>query len=435
MVDRCSGTWWTLFTPSNGSSKDRRGPVPGGVGGGERPHVCWGVSFSYEGEAVMPWKGSIMSQRHEFVMLALGENTNLRQLCRRFNISPGTGYKWLNRYQSAGETGLKDQSRRPHHSPGRTDEEIEQKVLQLRHKHPAWGGRKLHRRLEVLNEAKVPSPSTITAILHRHQLIAPELAQKHRPYQRFEHPKPNDLWQMDFKGDFALECGRCFPLTVLDDHSRFALGLQACADQKGVTVKNELSEIFRRYGLPYRMNMDNGFPWAAMIKGRRFWTQLSVWLLRLGIHLSFSRPHHQQTNGKDERFHRTLKLELLRDHAWRSLHQCQPDFDIWRHIYNCERPHEALGLAVPASRYQVSPRTFPDPLPSIEYPDGLILRKVQSNGSIHFQGRLHFVAEAFYRFYVALRPTVVDGKFDVYFLHQKIASLDMRSRVDELSNQ
>lgn len=383
----------------------------------------------------MPWKGSIMSQRHEFVMLAIGENANLRQLCRRFNISPSTGYKWLDRYQSDGEFGLKDLSRRPHHSPGRTDAEIEQKVLQLRQKHPAWGGRKLHRRLEMLNEAKVPTPSTITAILHRHQLIAPELAQKHRPFQRFEHPKPNDLWQMDFKGDFALECGRCFPLTVLDDHSRFAPCLEACADQKGITVKNVLTEIFRRYGLPYRMNMDNGSPWAGIIKGRRYWTQLSVWLLRLGIHLSFSRPHHPQTNGKNERFHRTLKIELLRDHAWRSINQCKPDFDTWRHIYNCERPHEAIGFAVPASRYQVSPRTFPELLPSIEYPDGLTLRKVQSNGFIQVQGRDYFVAEAFYGFYVALRPTIIDGKFDVFFLHQKIASLNLRSGVNDLSNQ
>jgi transposase InsO family protein len=380
----------------------------------------------------MPWKSSIMSQRQEFVMLAIAENVNLRQLCRRFSVSPTTGYKWLKRYQADGVMGLKDQSRRPHHSPGHTLELIEQKVVQLRQKHPAWGGRKLHHRLITLNEADVPSPSTITAILHRHQLIAPEAAQKHRPYKRFEHLQPNDMWQMDFKGDFALEHERCYPLTVLDDHSRFALGLQACADQRAVTVKKALTDIFRRYGMPYRMNMDNGFPWAVFTKGRRHWTQLSVWLLRLGIQLSFSRPHHPQTNGKDERFHRTLKLELLRDHTWRCLDECQPDFDTWRDVYNCERPHEALGLDVPASRYQVSPRTLPEPLPPIEYPDGLILRKVQSNGVIQVHGREYFVAEAFNGFYIALRPTTTDGRFDVYFLHQRIASLDLKSRANDL---
>jgi transposase InsO family protein len=375
----------------------------------------------------MPWReSSIMSQRQEFVMLARVENANIRQLCRRFGISPTTGYKWLGRYQAAGAGGLSDQSRRPHNSPTRTKAKVEQKVVQLRHKHPAWGGRKLHARMKALKEPQVPAPSTITAILHRHQLITPETSAQHQAYQRFEHPQPNDLWQMDFKGDFALEKGRCYPLTVLDDHSRFALGLRACGDQTTLTVENALTEIFSRYGMPYRMSMDNGFPWAVITKGKRCWTQLSVWLLRLGIRLSFARPYHPQTNGKDERFHRTLKLELLRDHAWRSLVECQPHFDAWREIYNCERPHEALGLDVPASRYQVSPRVFPERLPQIEYPEGMVVRKVERNGIITIRGRAYFVGEAFRGLQLALRPTTNDRVFEVYFLYQKIASLDMK---------
>jgi transposase InsO family protein len=375
----------------------------------------------------MPWKeNSIMSQRQEFVMLASVENANIRQLCRRFGISPTTGYKWLGRYQADGASGLSDQSRRPHNSPTRSNAKIEQKVVQLRQKHPAWGGRKLHARMKALKEPQVPSPSTITAILHRHQLITPEASAQHQAYQRFEHPQPNDLWQMDFKGDFALEKGRCYPLTVLDDHSRFALGLRACGDQTTLTVQNALTEIFSRYGLPYRMSMDNGFPWAVITRGKRCWTQLSVWLLRLGIRLSFARPYHPQTNGKDERFHRTLKLELLRDHAWRNLVECQPHFDAWREIYNCDRPHEALGLDVPASRYQVSPRVFPERLPQIEYPEGTIIRKVEHNGLITVHSQEYFVGEAFRGLRVALRPTTTDRVFEVYFLHQKIASLDMR---------
>lgn len=375
----------------------------------------------------MPWKeSSTMSQRQEFVMLASVENANIRQLCRRFGISPTIGYKWLGRYRAEGVAGLKDRSRRPQNSPTRTDAKVEQKVVQLRKRHPAWGGRKLQARLKALKEPQVPSPSTITAILHRHQLITPEASAQHQAYQRFEHPQPNDLWQMDFKGDFALEKGRCYPLTVLDDHSRFALGLRACGDQTTLTVQNALTEIFSRYGMPYRMSMDNGFPWAVITKGKRCWTQLSVWLLRLGIRLSFARPYHPQTNGKDERFHRTLKLELLRDHAWRSLVECQPHFDAWREIYNCERPHEALGLDVPASRYQVSPRAFPERLPQIEYPEGTVVRKVERNGIITIRGQAYFVGEAFRSLQVALRSTTTDGVFEVYFLHQKIASLDMK---------
>jgi transposase InsO family protein len=375
----------------------------------------------------MPWKeSSAMSQRQEFVMLASVENANIRQLCRRFGISPTVGYKWLGRYRADGIVGLKDQSRRPKNSPRRTSDEIEQAVVKLRRKHPAWGGRKLHARLEALEESSVPSPSTITAILHRHNLIDPEVSQQHKPWQRFEHPRPNDLWQMDFKGNFALEKGRCYPLTVLDDHSRFATGLVACSNQVTETVQAALTKIFRRYGLPYRMNMDNGVPWCAVVRDRRYWTQLSVWLLRLGIQVSFSRPHHPQTNGKDERFHRTLKLELLRDHAWRSLAQCQPEFDRWRDIYNCERPHEALGLATPISRYQPSIRAFPERLPPIDYPPGEIVRKVEVTGQLKFQNQKLFVGEAFRGFHVAIRHTTTEGLFEVFFLHQKIASLDLR---------
>jgi transposase InsO family protein len=375
----------------------------------------------------MPWKeSSTMSQRQEFVMLASVENANIRQLCRRFGISPTIGYKWLGRYRAEGVAGLKDRSRRPQKSPTRTDAKVERKVAQLRKQHPAWGGRKLQARLKALKEPEVPSPSTITAILHRHQLITPEASAQHQPYQRFEHPHPNDLWQMDFKGDFALEKGRCYPLTVLDDHSRFALGLVACGNQTTLTVQNALTDIFSRYGMPYRMSMDNGFPWVVITNRKRCWTQFSVWLLRLGIRLSFARPYHPQTNGKDERFHRTLKLELLRDHAWRSLLECQPHFDAWREVYNCERPHDALGLDVPASRYKISPRTFPERLPQVEYPDGAIVRKVERNGIITYHNQGYFVGEAFRGLQVALRPTTTDGVFEVYFLHQKIASLDLR---------
>jgi transposase InsO family protein len=380
----------------------------------------------------MPWKqSSTMSQRQEFVILANVDKANVRQLCRRFGISPTTGYKWLGRYQADGPLGLKDHSRRPKSSPIRTSAKVEQAVVQLRKQHPAWGGRKLQARLRRLTNSEAPCPSTITAILHRHQLITPEAATQHRPYQRFEHPNPNDLWQMDFKGDFALEKGRCHALSVLDDHSRFALGLVACGDQTTSTVQKALTEIFRRYGMPYRMSMDNGSPWAGFTRGKRHWTQLSVWFLRLGIRLSFARPHHPQTNGKDERFHRTLKLELLRDHIWRNLGECQPAFVAWREIYNCERPHEALGLDVPASRYQISPRSFPERLPPIEYPDDATVRKVERGGMITLQNRGYFVGEAFRGLHVALRLTTVDGRLDVYFLHQKVASLDLRSAAND----
>jgi len=148
----------------------------------------------------MPWKeSSRMSQRQEFVMLASTPDANVSRLCARFGISRKTGYKWRSRFQAGNIPALVDQSRRPHHSPARSLPEIEEQVMALRHKHPAWGGRKLRARLLALGYTNVPAASTITAILHRHQQIAPEESLRHQRYQRFEHPEPNDLWQMDFK--------------------------------------------------------------------------------------------------------------------------------------------------------------------------------------------------------------------------------------------
>ena len=199
----------------------------------------------------MPWEEvSVMSQRKEFVRLAQGEDANLRELCRGFGISPMTGYKWLERFRIGGEDGLIDLTRRPRHSPGRTGFEVEEMVLKVRDAHPAWGGRKLRAWLSARGYGLLPSPSTITAILRRHGRIDPSEGAKHRAWQRFERPEPNQLWQMDFKGHFAMLGDRCHPLTVLDDPSRFSLGLEACGDERTQTVRQRLTKIFRRYGLP-----------------------------------------------------------------------------------------------------------------------------------------------------------------------------------------
>ena len=376
----------------------------------------------------MPWKEvSVMSQRLEFVQMASGQASNIRQLCRHFNISAPTAYKWLQRFKATGRPeSLLDRSRRPHHSPRRTAKEVEQVVVGLRLAHPAWGARKIHARLLALGHAAVPQPSTITSILARHQLIAAADAAKRRSFCRFEHPRPNDLWQMDFKGDFALERGRCFPLTVLDDHSRFAVGLRACSGMSLGPTQNALREVFRRYGLPTRITMDNGSPWGCSLKPGAH-TVFTVWLLRLGIAVSHSRPHHPQTQGKDERFHRTLQTELLHYLPLRTLGQCQVEFDRWRHLYNCQRPHEALAMQVPAHRYLPSARSFPETLPPIEYDATDIVRKVRGWGHIKYRSRDYYVGQAFTGLYVALRPTAYDGLFDVFFCNQRVTQIDVNA--------
>lgn len=374
----------------------------------------------------MPWKEvTLMSARKEFVLLACQEGANIRALCRQFGISPKTGYKLLRRYATEGEAGLADRPKRPKSSPNRTPDAVEASILALRDQHPAWGGRKLGARLKALGHTDMPCPSTITAILRRHDRIDTDSGIRHKPWHRFEHPAPNDLWQMDFKGHVALLNGRCHPLTVLDDHSRYSVCLSACANEQTGTVQAALTAAFRNYGLPWRMTMDNGSPWGDDRDNP--YTPLTVWLLRLGIKVSHSRPYHPQTQGKDERFHRTLKGELLAHETFANLAIAQKRFDAWRDMYNLERPHQALGLQPPVSRYQASPRPFPESLPPIEYAPDDQVRMVQAKGEFSYLGRTWKVGKAFRGYPVALRATPQEGGLDVYFCQYRIAFIDLKA--------
>lgn len=373
----------------------------------------------------MPWKSvSEMDQRMEFVRLVQQGGVGKAELCRRFGISRDTCYRLLRRYAAEGAEGLKPRSRRPHGSPRRAAPAIEQQVLDLRDLHPAWGGRKLARRLADLGVAEVPVASTVTEILRRHQRLDAAEAAQHKPFKRFERAAPNELWQMDFKGHFALDRGRCHALTVLDDHCRYALGLQACGDEADATVRGRLTALFRRYGLPQAMLADNGSPWGCAGRGH---TALGVWLLRLGIRLRHGRPYHPQTQGKDERFHRTLKREVLQMNRFVDLAACQAAFDRWRVIYNEQRPHAALDLATPASRYQASPRRFPETLPEPDYDAADEVRRVRPDGTIKFKGRLATVSQAFAGLHVALRPTQTDGVWKAYFSRFAVADINLRN--------
>lgn len=373
----------------------------------------------------MPWQETtVMSQRREFVTLAGAKAIPFRELCRRFGVSPPTGYEWLARYDAAGIEGLTDRSHRPHDPAGQTAATVEAAVIAVRQAHPAWGGRKIRRWLQDHGHSTVPAASTITAILRRTGLLT-ALERPVHAWQRFERAGPNELWQMDFKGHFALHVGRCHPLTVLDDHARYNLGLQACGDEQGATVRTRLTAIFRRYGLPWWLLMDNGSPWGYT---QEFpWTRFTVWLLRLGVGVTHGAPYHPQTQGKDERFHRTMQAELLGTQTWRDLDHCQGAFDRWRTVYNEERPHEALELATPASRYQPSLRAFPESLPPIEYGPGDHVRRANHQGVFSWRGHPITIGLAFAGLPVALRPTQEDGIWHICFCHQVIRTLDLHT--------
>lgn len=377
----------------------------------------------------MSWQEvSIVSARREFVKMAGQEGSNVAQLCRRFCISRTTGYKWLTRAHAQTDLRFEDRSRRPKSSPTRTDAGVEASVIAVRRSHPTWGGRKIRAVLLRRGRTNVPAASTITGILARHGLIAPEQSAAREPFIRFEHEAPNRLWQMDFKGHFALAetAQRCHPLTIIDDHSRFAVELGACANERGTTVRAQLSQVFDRYGLPERINTDNGSPWGSAGQVDHVLTPLNVWLIRLGIKVSHSRPHHPQTNGKNERFNGTVKLELLRDHGWRTLSHAQAGFDRWRDVYNQERPHEGIGYAVPADRYEPSRRSFPQTLPQIVYPAGTFVRKGYDNGFVSFKGRRWKVPKALKGQPLGIDPTSVDGVFEVRFMAYLVTTIDLR---------
>ena len=374
----------------------------------------------------MPWSLLSMSAlREEFVRLAGAEDASVRSLCRRYGVSAKTGYKWLARFKREGVKGLEDRSRRPVSSPRRSDSATEDAVLALRERHPAWGGRKIAAALE-RQAGAAPSPSTVTAILRRHGVTIGAFGGGAAPFARFEHAAPNDLWQMDFKGHVAMRQGRLHPLTVLDDHSRFSVVLAACSDQTTDTVKVQLIKAFRRYGLPMRIMTDNGSPWGDG-PGSPF-TPLGVFLIEQGVRIGHSKPYHPQTLGKDERFHRSLKAEALSGPPFGTMEEAAQKLERWRHVYNSERPHEALGMKTPIERYQPSARLFRETVEPFDYPPGDIVRRVQQGGWISFKGQVLRVPKAFRGRQIALRSNAKDGVFDIVFRHQKIKTLDFRTK-------
>jgi transposase InsO family protein len=368
---------------------------------------------------LMPFVGK-EEAREELCRLALRPGVNRRQLCRRFGVGAKALYRWLERYRQEGSAGLSERSRRPHHSPRQTDAAMEAAVLAVRRENPVWGGRKIAASLR-RQGLSPPSASTITEILRRHG--EPMVAAGQKAWKRFEHASPNALWQMDFKGDVAFGGGRLHPLTVIDDHSRYAVVLHASDNERHLTVQNAVQAAFERYGLPDIILTDNGSPWGDTAE--RTLTKFGVWLIEHGVAPWHSPPSHPQSHGKNERFNRTLKAELLDGRTFADLDRAQLAFDAWRHRYNHHRPHDALKLAVPAERYHPSPRSFHHIVEPFDYAPDDAIRRVDDNGRIRFKGRLLRVSKALIGKAVALRPTQADGVFDVLFRHVTVRSIDL----------
>lgn len=370
----------------------------------------------------MPWESrTVEKQREEFAQAAL-ECSNFSALCREFGIDRSTGYKWKKRYEEA--QPLCDKSRRPHTSPSRTPESIEQRILALRAENPGWGAKIIHSVLSLQGVQNMPCVKTVNNILHRHGCIRPEESLKHRPFQRFEKEHCNQMWQADFKGEFRMADGNyCFPLDILDDHSRFAIRIAPDLTTANVVIPTFLS-AFREFGLPDSILSDNGAQFAGFKKG---YTQFERWLMDLDVLPIHGRIKHPQTQGKIERFHRTMKQELLNHTTIANLADAREKFAVWREKYNTVRPHEALGMKRPADVYVPGRRAFQEKVEAYEYGGAYHVIKVNSWGYVRFDSWQIYLSETMIGQYIEFRPAPDGETFAACYRNFKIAEFDTQT--------
>ncbi len=370
----------------------------------------------------MPWAtNSVIEQRIKFVIRASLDSANMSALCREFGISRPTGYLWLDRYREVGSiTGVLERSRRPHHSPSRTSQSHEKHIVALRQKF-GWGAKKI--RVLLLREGLDLKVSTINRILKRKNLI--HRYDSHRPaVKRFEREHPNQLWQMDFKGDYPSDRGKCYPLSLLDDHSRYAVGLFALSGQDTKTVRGCLVKAFETCGVPHAMLMDHGIPWWSTSNNHGL-TRLAVGLIDQGIKLYFSGIRHPQTQGKVERFHRTLSESIRHKGRPHTLSDWEQTLDSFIHEYNYIRPHEAIQMATPSEYYQPSKKTF-DPNPrKWEYPEGSTVETLNTRGWIGKSRIRFFVSEALAEREVRIEQ--IDSKLIISYRNMYIREIETKT--------
>jgi putative transposase len=359
----------------------------------------------------MPWTETCaMDERMHFVVEYDLDELSMTALCAKYDISRKTGYKWLARVEEAGWVGFQDRSRAPHQHPNQLSAEIEQAVVAMRESHPTWGPKKVLRRLQDQDcQTPWPARSTIAELLRRKGLVWPRKRRRRVPPQEQPFARcdgPNAVWCADFKGWFRTGDGqRCDPLTISDAFSRYLIRCQVVDDTSGLSVRPLFEAAFREYGLPRAIRSDNGCPFASSaIAGL---SHLSVWWIKLGINPERIEPGKPQQNGRHERMHLTLKRETASPPA-ATVRRQQRRFDAFRKEFNEERPHEALEMATPESRYEPSGRPYPAREPEVTYPEEWPWRRVQLRGTVRFKGQRFFLSEVLIGELVGFEP--IDGR-------------------------
>jgi transposase InsO family protein len=365
----------------------------------------------------MPWNArTAVEQRRGFIEEWQSAQEDFAELCRRYGISRQAGYKWVKRYQAQGLGGLEDLSRAPHDSPQAMSEEVAQRLIELRGRHPRWGPRKLRAYLEKQDPARRwPATSTIGELLQREGLV--QARRLRRRFPRYSEPLahaagPNQVWCADFKGWFVCGDGqRCDPLTISDAFSRYLLRCRAVEKTDGPHVRAVFEAVFQECGLPAAIRTDNGPPFVGSAPAGL--SRLSMWWLRLGIRHERIQPGCPQQNGRHERMHQTLKQETATPPA-ANLRRQQESFQRFQNEYNEQRPHQALGYQTPASVYAASTRRYPARVPEPDYPPNGFLCKVHPSGQLEWRSRTVFLSKVMGGEHVALVP-VEAGLREVYY--------------------
>lgn len=377
----------------------------------------------------MPFKQSDpVKARMEFVVLKKEGLYTHTELCERFGVARQAGYDVMKRYEAEGIDGLKDRSHAPKHVPHRIPEEIASVLLETRKAHPDWGPRTILAYLAGQRpELELPAASTVGDLFKRSGMVRP------RPRRReWRHPgrstitakAPNDMWSVDFKGQFRTRDGQtCYPLTVADTHTRFLLGCDGLNSTGHQGAQRVFERLFREYGLPASIRSDNGTPFSSKAIGGL--SRLNVWWTQLGIHHDRTEPGHPEQNGSHERMHRTLKRATVWPAAADAVEQ-QERFDGFRGEYNHVRPHHALAMKTPSSLYQASARVMPERIPEPEYPGHCRVRRVRANGIVHFRDHDLFLSEVLIGHDVAFEE-IGERLWSLYFYDLLLARLDERT--------
>lgn len=380
----------------------------------------------------MPWMETyVVDQRTEFVLRVLRNVEPFGELCREYGVSRKTGYKWKERFLQQGLTGLGDQSRRPETSPAGVGEAMVCRIVKLKGAHPSWGARKLRAVMaRTIPPDELPSESSFKRILDKAGLVEHRRRVRSEQTGRLQSPvraeRPNQVWTIDFKGWWYTRNRHRFePLTIRDGFSRYVLCAQALDSSRTEVVREEMTRVFERHGLPEVIRSDNGAPFAACNSPLGL-SRLSAWWLTLGIDLDRIAPGRPDQNGGHERMHRDVAREVEGSAAHDAPTQ-QAVLDVWRRTFNEERPHEALGMRVPQAFYHVSPRKFDPSRVQLTYPEDYLIRKVNQTGSVKIHNQLINVSLALGGYEVGLQPRG-SQRLDVWFCRLCLGEIDLETR-------